>query len=288
MTALIKTFFDPDTFSFSHLVTDPVTGSAAIIDPVLNYDPAAVSTSTKSAQIILDEIATNKLTLKWILETHVHADHMSAAFWLKQQTGAPIVISKGVCQVQTTFNDIYGFTQENAAIPQDFDKLIADGEELALGELTVKAMHTQGHTPSCCTYLIANNAFVGDTLFMPDFGTARCDFPGGDASQLYQSIQKILALPEETQLFMCHDYKPGGRELQWQTSVKAQKENNIHIHQGVSESDYVKMRTERDAQLSVPKLILPSLQVNIRAGRLPEADKNAKQFLKLPLNVFKV
>lgn len=284
MTVSIKTFFDPDTYSLTHLVYDLATKQAAVIDPVLNYDPVAVATSTSSAKEVLAVIQSKGLSLKWILETHVHADHMSAAFWLKQQTNASIVIGEGVTQVQQTFNLLYELNADDVATASDFDRLVKDGDELALGETKIKVIQTPGHTPSCCTYVIENNAFVGDTLFMPDFGTSRCDFPGGDAALLYQSIQKILALPDDTNLLMCHDYMPNGRELKWQTTVGEQKQSNIHIHHGVTEAEYIKMRTERDSELKVPKLILPALQVNIKAGRLPTANDNGGSFLKLPLN----
>ena len=286
MKPVVQTFFDEATFSFTHLAFDPETKHAAVIDPLLDYDPAAVSTSTQSAQTVMDAIASQNLSLKWIIETHAHADHLSGADWLRQQTGAKTVIGEGIVQVQTTFNALYELEDSEAASASDFDRLVSDGEILSLGSLTVKVMQTPGHTPSCCTYLIGDAAFVGDTLFMPDFGTARCDFPGGSADQLHDSIQRILALPDDTRLFMCHDYMPNGRELKWEALVAQQKKDNIHVNEKVSKKDFVKMRTERDSELSVPKLILPALQVNIRAGRLPRASKRGTQYLKLPINKF--
>lgn len=286
MSPQVQTFFDEATFTFTHLVSDPATKRAAIIDPVLDYDAAAVRTSNDSAEKLLAEIESQGLSVDWILETHVHADHMTAAAWLAGKLKAKIAVGEKIEQVQNTFNDIYGYQGEDRADAAQFDLLLADQQTIALGELEIKTIATPGHTPSCCTYLIGNCAFVGDTIFMPDFGTARCDFPNGDARQLYQSIQKILALPPETQLFMCHDYMPGGRELKWQSSVAEQKAHNIHVNDNISEDDFVKMRTERDAKLSVPKLILPALQVNIKAGRLPPADKQGERYLKLPLNKF--
>jgi glyoxylase-like metal-dependent hydrolase (beta-lactamase superfamily II) len=284
MTLQVETFFDAATSSLSHLIYDPNTRAAVIVDPVLDFDPAALRIEHFGAKKILDSISANKLQLQWILETHAHADHLSAAHWIKQQTGAPIAIGEGIIEVQKNFNRLYALSDEQAAKPSDFDRLLKDGEKLSLGEHTIEVMATPGHTPSCCTYSIGDCAFVGDTLFMPDFGTARCDFPGGDARQLYRSIKRTLALPDATKLYMCHDYQPGGRDLQWRTTVGEQKIQNIHIHQGISEQDFVAMRTERDKQLAVPKLILPALQINIRAGRLPEPDKDGNQFLKLPLN----
>ncbi|WP_185964587.1 MBL fold metallo-hydrolase [Aliikangiella marina] len=286
MQANVETFFDKPTFSFTHVVSDPTTGQAAIIDPVLDYDAAAINISQQSAQKLLDYIEANRLTVKWLLETHVHADHLTAAHWLKQQTGAPTAIGEGIKQVQETFNQIYELEGSAAGNQSDFDMLLKDGDTLPLGELTIQVMATPGHTPACCTYLVDDAAFVGDTLFMPDYGTARCDFPAGDAQTLYQSIQKTLALAADTRLFMCHDYMPGGRELQWVTTVAEQKAKNIHINDTISETAFVEMRTTRDQQLSVPKLILPALQINMRAGRLPEPSSSGVSFLKLPINQF--
>ncbi len=286
MQPSIQCFYHQPTCSFTYLINDPDSGHAAIIDPVLDFDPVSMRIDSKSIEQVLEIINKKQLKLKWVLETHVHADHLTAAPWLKQETGASVVAAVGVTKVQDTFNAIYGFTGNDAASPDDFDRLLKDGEKLPLGNFEIEVIHTPGHTPSCCTYVIGENAFVGDTLFMPDFGTARCDFPSGDPRQLFQSIQKILALPGNTQLYMCHDYMPGGRELKWQTSVTEQKQSNIHIHDGVTEAAYVEMRTNRDAQLSVPKLILPALQVNIRAGQIAKEESTGLQYLKFPINQF--
>ena len=284
MNPIVKSFFDPATFSLSYLVSCPETKKAVIIDPVLDFDPAAMKTDTASAQKIIAEISQEGLELEWILETHAHADHLSAAQYLKQSTGAPIGIGKEITQVQNTFNQLFEFSNQAAASAEDFDRLLADGDKLNVGNLTIEVMHTPGHTPTCCTYVIGNAAFVGDTIFMPDFGTARCDFPGGNAAQLYQSLQRTLSLPADTRLFMCHDYMPGGRELAWESTVAEQKANNIHIKSSVTEAEFVKMRTQRDEQLPVPKLILPALQINIRAGKLPKESESGTRFIKLPLN----
>ena len=286
MKPIVQTYFDKATFSLTHLVYCPESLDAAIIDPVLDYDPAAVATSSNSAEILLAEISDKNLNLKWVLETHAHADHITAAQWIKQKTDAKTVIGTNIRQVQQTFNDIFELTEDEQGSPQDFDRLVDDGDQLELGKFNIQVMHTPGHTPSCCTYLIGDAAFVGDTIFMPDFGTVRCDFPGGDARQLYQSLQKTLSLPGDTRLFMCHDYMPSGRELKYQTTVAEQKASNIHINDSVTEEAFVKMRTERDAQLAVPKLILPSLQLNIRGGKLPPKGDKGSRFIKLPLNKF--
>jgi len=283
---VIRHFFDPKTFSLTYLVSDPVSKQAVIIDPVLDFDPAAMRTTTTLAKKLLAAIDSDGLDLRWILETHAHADHLTSAHWLKTQTGAKVVVGEHIDKVQQVFNRLYELDGEQAANTADFDQLVCDGDELDLGELKIRVLHTPGHTPSCCTYLIGENAFVGDTLFMPDYGTARCDFPGGDARELYHSIQRILALPDNTQLYMCHDYQPGGRELQWQTTVKNQRESNIHIHQGISESQFVQLRQSRDQTLSLPKLIMPALQINIRAGKFPQKTAQGNQFIKLPLNRF--
>ena len=286
MNPQVETFFDKATNSFTHLVYDQNSRDAVVIDPILDFEPAAMSITTHSANNLLNSLSAKDLKLGWILETHVHADHLTAAAWLKEKTGAQIAIGKGITQVQQTFNQLFELSGDDAGDTHHFDRLLNDGDTLKAGSLNIEVIATPGHTPSCCTFHIGNCAFVGDTLFMPDFGTARCDFPGGDARMLYQSLQKTLSLPPETKLYMCHDYMPGGRELQWQTTVSAQKQNNIHIHDGIGEEEYVKMRTERDQQLSVPKLILPALQINIRAGRLPQSSEQGSQFLKLPINKF--
>lgn len=286
MSPHVQTFFDEATFTFTHLVFDPETKRAAIIDPVLDFDPAAVKTSSQSVEKIIAEVESKQLKVDWILETHVHADHLTAAAWLAEKLGAKIAVGEKIAQVQETFNDIYGYEGDERANTAQFDQLLTDGQEIPLGQLSIKTIATPGHTPVCCTYVVGDRAFVGDTIFMPDFGTARCDFPNGDARQLYRSIQKILALPPETKLMMCHDYMPGGRELKWQCTVAEQKTDNIHVNDQVTEDEFVKMRTARDAQLSVPKLILPALQINIKAGRLPNADSKGKRYIKLPINQF--
>jgi glyoxylase-like metal-dependent hydrolase (beta-lactamase superfamily II) len=284
MAIIVKHLFDKDTFSFTYLIFDTHSKEAAVIDPVMNYESNSATISYSSARELLSLIEQLDLNLKWILETHVHADHMSAAQWLKKRTAALVIIGEQVTKVQDTFNQLYDLDKHDLASNKDFDRLLKDGDEIKLGEHSIKSIHTPGHTPSCCTYLIDDMAFVGDTLFMPDFGTARCDFPGGDATQLYHSIQRILSLPEDTTLYMCHDYMPNGRELMWQTTVLEQKQNNIHINQKVTQEDYIKMRTERDKELSAPKLILPALQVNIKAGKLPENKNRKNCFLKIPLS----
>ena len=284
MNPIVKSFFDPATFSLSYLVSCPETKKAVIIDPVLDFDPAAMKTDTASAQKIIAEISQEGLELEWILETHAHADHLSAAQYLKQSTGAPIGIGKEITQVQNTFNQLFEFSNQAAASAEDFDRLLADGDKLNVGNLTIEVMHTPGHTPTCCTYVIGNAAFVGDTIFMPDFGTARCDFPGGNAAQLYQSLQRTLSLPADTRLFMCHDYMPGGRELRWVCTVDDQRSGNIHAANGVSKDEYTRMRQERDATLNLPALIVPAIQVNIRAWHLPDAEGNDIAYIKTPID----
>ena len=276
-------FFDPATHTVTYLVSDPATGAAAIIDPVLDYDPAAARTSTGSIDRVLDAVRDRKLTLERVLETHAHADHLTGADEIRTRTGAAIGIGEKITRVQKTFGPLF----EAADVTADamvFDETYADGARFKLGSLTVEVMHTPGHTPACVSYRIGDAAFVGDTLFMPDYGTARCDFPGGDARTLYRSIEKILALPDATRVFVGHDYLPkdGRTEFRWETSVSEEK-TNIHLT-GRSEDDYVAMREARDATLSPPQLILPSLQVNIRAGALPPAETSGRRFLKLPLN----
>ena len=275
-------FFDPATHTVTYLVSDPATGAAAIIDPVLDYDPAAARTSTGSIDRVLEAVSERSLKLERVLETHAHADHLTGADVIRSRTGAPIGIGEKITRVQKTFGDLF----EAADVTADavvFDETYADGARFKLGELVVEVMHTPGHTPACVAYRIGDAVFAGDTLFMPDYGTARCDFPGGDARTLYRSIQKILALPDATRVFVGHDYLPEGRtEFRWETSVGEEK-TNVHLV-GHSEDDYVAMREARDATLSPPQLILPALQVNIRAGALPPAETSGKRFLKLPLN----
>ncbi len=281
----IKAFFDADTYTVSYVVSDPETRRAAIIDSVLDFDSASGRTSTRSADQIIEHVRARQLTVDWILETHVHADHLSAAPYLQKQLGGTIGIGNHVTHVQAVFGDLFDAEPEFARDGSQFGHLFEDGETFSIGNLQADAIWTPGHTPACMVYHIADTAFVGDTLFMPDFGTARCDFPGGDAATLYRSVQKIYALPDETRLFMCHDYKAPGRDhFAWETTVGAQKAGNIHLNAATSEADFVKMRTERDASLDMPRLILPSVQINMRAGHLPPPAPNGVRYLKLPLD----
>jgi glyoxylase-like metal-dependent hydrolase (beta-lactamase superfamily II) len=280
----IRAFFDEPTFTVTYLVADPVTRRAVIIDPVLEFDQPSGRISTTGADAILAAAAAAGLRIERILETHAHADHLSAAGYLKAKTGARIGIGSNIGAVQAIFRPRFGI--EGGMPGSGFDDLLADGEALPLGDLAIEVMHTPGHTPACVSYRIADAVFVGDTLFMPDYGTARCDFPGGDASALYRSIRRILALPPETRLFMCHDYKAPGRDhFTWETTVAEQRAHNIHINDSVDETAYVAMRSTRDMTLSVPKLILPSIQVNIEGGRLPPAGAGGVSRLALPLAV---
>lgn len=279
----IKAYFDPATFTVTYLVSDPETKQAAIIDPVLDFDPASARLATESADRVLADAADAGLTVQWVLDTHAHADHLSAADHVRRKTGARYGIGARIVEVQRQFKPMF-----NAAdlIPDGhvFDHLFEDDETFRIGNLDVRVIHTPGHTPACVTYLVDDAAFVGDTLFMPDFGTARTDFPGGDAATLYRSMQKILALPPETRIFVGHDYLPEGRDTyQWETTVAEQRAHNIHVHDGVEEADFVKMREARDATLAAPRLILPSLQVNIRAGSLPPEEEDGQVYLKLPV-----
>ena len=280
----VSAFFDPATNTVSYIVADDK--ECAIVDPVLDFDAASGRTSTNSVNRILDEVARLERRVAWILETHIHADHLSAAPYLREKTGAKVAIGRAVTQVQQTFGPIFNAGPEFATDGSQFNRLLDDGERFNIGEIEAQAISTPGHTPACMTYVIGDAAFVGDTLFMPDFGTARTDFPGGDAATLYHSIQRIFALPPSTRLFMCHDYKaPGRDEYRWETTVAEERANNIHVGDGVSESDFVELRNARDAGLSMPKLIVPSVQVNMRAGALPPADENGTHYLKVPLNV---
>jgi glyoxylase-like metal-dependent hydrolase (beta-lactamase superfamily II) len=285
MTPTVQAFFDEATNTISYLVSDPETAVAAIIDPVLDYDPASARTSTASADDMLAAAAAQGLRVTRVLETHAHADHLSAAHYIREQTGAAIGIGGRITEVQKVFGQLFDATDvtDDGAV---FDHLFADGERFAIGGLEAEVIHTPGHTPACVTYHIGDAVFVGDTLFMPDYGTARADFPGGDAATLYRSIQRILALPDETRLFVGHDYLPesGRTDFAWETTVREQRRANIHVGGGVSEADFVARRNARDAVLGKPKLILPSLQVNIRAGDLPPAEPSGKRFLKLPVN----
>lgn len=281
----VITFFDEATFTASHLVIDPSTKKAAIIDPVLDFDPASGRTKTTSADEIIAYVRESSLDVEWILETHVHADHITAAPYLKEQLGGKTGIGDHVSIIQKTFGEVFNAEDAFQRDGGQFNVLFSDGAALNVGSIAGKVIHTPGHTPACVTYVIGDAGFVGDTMFMPDYGSARCDFPGGDARTLYRSIQKLFALPEETRLFMCHDYKAPGRDVfAWETTVAEQEAKNIHLGGGVSEEDFVKMRETRDAKLSMPKLILPSVQVNMRAGEFPPAEENGVQYLKLPVN----
>jgi len=281
---VIKEFFDPDTFTLTYVVHDPDTAQAVIIDSVLDYDPKSGRTSTASADAVITHVQENGLTVEWILETHVHADHLSAAPYLRQRLGGKIGIGEMVKTVQTVFKDVFNAEDAFRTDGCQFDRLFADGETIPVGGMTMSIMHTPGHTPACISIVIGDAVFVGDTLFMPDFGTARCDFPGGNAAELYQSIQRLLALPAETRLFMCHDYMPGGRELKWVSTVAEQKAGNKHVRDGVDQTAFVEMRTTRDGELDMPDLILPSVQVNMRAGDMPPAEDNGVTYLKIPVN----
>ena len=281
----VEAFFDEVTNTISYVVSDPASREAAIIDSVLDFDAAASRTSTVTADKLVAFVGQHDLKIRWILETHAHADHLSAAPYLKGLLGGQIAIGSGITDVQKAFADILNLPDLPADGSQ-FDVLFADNDEFKIGTLKVKVLHTPGHTPACSTYVVGGAAFVGDTMFMPDFGSARCDFPGGDARVLYESIQKILALPQDTRLFMCHDYKaPGREEFAWETTVASERDDNVHFGAGTSLDEFVQFRTERDSRLGMPKLIVPSIQVNIRAGNLPEPENNGVAYLKSPLNV---
>jgi glyoxylase-like metal-dependent hydrolase (beta-lactamase superfamily II) len=280
----VTPFFDHATSTWTYLVADPDTGEAVIIDAVLDYEPKGARVSHNGLEALYSVVQRRQLKLRWILETHAHADHLAGGHWLRDKSGAPLVIGARIAEVQKVFAPRFGMDD----LPTDgrqFDVLVEDGATLPLGNLTIRVMHTPGHTPACLTYLIGDAAFVGDTLFMPDYGSARCDFPGGDAATLHASIQKILALPPETRIFVGHDYLPAGRaDYACETSVAAQKAGNIHVHDGVDARSFVAMRQARDATLAPPTLILPSLQVNIAAGELPPPDAQGRRFLRLPLS----
>lgn len=280
----VKGFFDPGTSTISYIVADPEAGRAAIVDPVLDFDPKSGRTSTRSADALIDYVRSQGLTVDWLLETHVHADHVSAAPYLKRALGGAVAIGEHVKAVQETFRTIFNAEPEFRADGSQFDRLFKDGETFRIGSLDARVMHVPGHTPACVAYVVGDAAFVGDTLFMPDYGTARTDFPGGDARALYRSIRAVLSLPPATRLFLCHDYPPGGRGPTWETSVAEQRECNVHIHDGIGEDEFVQMRTERDKTLSVPVLLLPAVQINMRAGHFPPPEDNGVSYLKIPLN----
>lgn len=280
----VKAFFDEATFTVSYVVSDPATKRAAIIDPVLDYEPHSGRTTTASAEALIAYVKDSQLSVDWILETHVHADHLSSAPHVRSELGGTTAIGAHVTAVQDVFKGIFNI--DGLAVDgSQFDHLFTDGDTFKVGNIEARVIATPGHTPACVTYVIGDSAFVGDTLFMPDFGTARTDFPGGSAVQLYASIQKILTLPDDTRLFMCHDYKAPGRDAYaWETSVTEQRESNIHINKQVTEAEFVLLREERDSQLGMPKLLLPSIQVNIRAGQMPEPEDNGICYLKIPID----
>lgn len=282
----VKSFFDEPTNTVSYVVHDTVTRQAAVVDSVLDYDPAAGRTSHTSADAIIGYVTEEKLTVAWLLETHAHADHLSAAPYLKDKVGGTLAIGREIIHVQNVFGKIFNEGDEFARDGSEFDRLFEDGDRFQIGGLEAIALHVPGHTPADLAYVIGDAVFTGDTLFMPDYGTARADFPGGDSRQLFRSIRRLMALPEYARLFHCHDYMAAGRDsFAWETTVGAQRTGNVHVHEGVSEDDFVAMRDARDATLSMPRLILPSVQVNIRGGHLPEPESNGTRYLKIPLNV---
>lgn len=283
--AEIKPFFDAETWTYTYVVSGGKGSPCIVIDSVLNYDPKSGRTSTRSADEVIQFIQSEELKLTWILETHAHADHLTAAPYLQEKLGGKLVIGNHIASVQSVFKGVFNLDKDFAVDGSQFDHLLKDEETLGFGELSLKALYVPGHTPACMAYEIGDALFVGDTLFMSDVGTARCDFPGGNARTLYQSVQKILSYPKETKLYMCHDYPPNGRAPECSTTVEAEKSSNIHVHDGISEEQFVQMRTKRDETLQMPTLILPSIQVNIRAGHFPEPESNGKSYLKIPLNI---
>ncbi len=284
MKPIVQSFFDPATWTVSYVVFEKEGSTCAIIDSVLDFDAKSGRTSTTSADKLVAFVEARKLRLEWILETHAHADHLSAAHYLRKKLGGKIAIGARITHVQEVFKRLFNLEAEFRPDGHQFDHLLQDGEKFTIGALTVEALAVPGYTPACMAYHIGDAVFVGDTLFMPDVGTARCDFPGGDAHALYRSVRKLLELPSETRLFMCHDYPPTDRPAAWETTVAKQRAGNIHVHDGVSEDDFVKMRTARDATLEMPVLILPSVQVNMRAGHMPEPEDNGMRYLKIPVN----
>lgn len=286
MTPDVKAFFDTATNTVSYVVKDPNGNKCAIIDSVLDFDYASGHTDTKSADEVIAYVKAEGLEPEWLLESHVHADHLSAAPYIQEQVGGKIGIGDQISVVQDVFGKVFNEGTQFQRDGSQFDKLFKEGDSFKIGELEVNVMHTPGHTPACLTYVVEDAAFVGDTMFMPDFGTARCDFPGGSAETLYSSIQKILSLPDETKIFVGHDYKaPGRDEFAWETTVGEQKAKNVHVAAGKDKDTFINMRTKRDAELSLPKLIVPSIQVNMRAGQMPEAEENGQVYLKVPVNV---
>ena len=281
----VRSYFDVKTNAACYILKDPESNACAVVDSILDFDMASGTTHTAHADMLINEIKKNSWNLEWIIETHVHADHLSAAPYLSQKIGGKIAIGSNINAVQKVFGKIFNAGTEFQMDGSQFDRLFEDGDSFKVGQMEVEVMHTPGHTPACVTYVVGDSAFIGDTLFMPDFGTARADFPGGSATNLYRSIQRILSLPDDTRLFLCHDYKaPGRDEFCWETTVAEEKLNNIHVGGGKSEEEFVSFRTARDEQLNMPKLIIPSIQVNMRAGKLPPAEDNGTVYLKVPLN----
>jgi len=280
----VTAFFDAATNTVSYVVKDPGSAACAVIDAVMDFDYAAGRISYHSADLVIEHIQSQGLTLEWLIETHVHADHLSGAPYIQGKLGGKIGIGENITVIQTTFGKVFNEGTEFQRDGSQFDRLFRDGDSYQIGTLTASALHTPGHTPACMTHVMGNAAFVGDTLFMPDGGSARADFPGGDARTLFRSIRRVLSLPGEMRLFMCHDYGPNGRDIRWETTVAEQKAHNIHAHDGVSEDDFVALREARDATLAMPILIIPSLQINMRGGDLPEPDESGKRFLKVPIN----
>jgi len=284
---VVQAFFDETTCTVSYIVRDPDTRQCAVIDSVLDFDPASGSTTTSAAQALVEAIRAESLDVTWLLETHAHADHLSAAPYLQAQLGGQLAIGRDIQQVQHVFGKIFNEDSHFARDGSQFDHLFTDGERFAIGTIPAIALHVPGHTPACMAYVIGDAVFAGDTLFMPDYGTARCDFPGGDARQLYRSIRRLMTLPDATRLFLCHDYKAPGRDhYAWETTVGAQRQGNVHVREGVSEDAFSTMRMQRDATLTMPKLLLPAVQVNMRGGHLPPAENNGVRYLKIPVNVF--
>mgnify|MGYP000333162692 FL=1 len=284
MNPTIEAFFDEATFTVTYVVSDPATAKTAIIDPVLDFDPKSGRTTTASADKVIAHVRDNGLDVDWILETHVHADHLSAAPYIKHEVGGQIGIGDQVPTVQGIFKKVFNEDDSFAIDGSDFDALFAAGDSIHLGNVSGEVLHTPGHTPACVSYHFGDAGFVGDTMFMPDYGTARCDFPGGDALTLYQSTQDILSLPDDTRIFTCHDYGAEGRDFAWESTVAEQKADNIHVADGTSAAEFAEMRNARDAELAMPQLILPSVQVNMRAGKMPPAEENGISYLKIPIN----
>jgi len=280
----VHPFFDEATWTVTYVVHSGQGSACAIIDSVLDYDPKSGRTRTVSADRVIDYVEDNALNVAWILETHAHADHLSAATTLKERLGGKIAIGEHITRVQEVFKEIFNLEPQFRTDGSQFDRLLVDEEEIQIGELTAKVLYVPGHTPACVAYQIGDAVFVGDTMFMPDVGTARCDFPGGDAKTLYASVRKLLRLPPQTRLFMCHDYTPNHRKVAFESTVSAQREKNIHVHDGVSEAEFMAMRSQRDATLEIPVLILPAVQINIRAGEMPPKESNGIAYLKIPLN----